>query len=140
MTVAIGFFMVLAVAVYVAMPFFTGETGGSLDSSAPVSASERQNLERQKAEAYAAIKEIEFDYRMGKLSDADFKGIRNKFAAEALATIAALDAAKPTPVRGRSEGRRSGRIAFCPSCGRSAPPRANFCPACGRTFKEEAVA
>lgn len=140
MTVAIGFFMVLAVAVYVAMPFFTAGTDGALDRPASVSASERQKLERQKAEAYAAIKEIEFDYRMGKLSEADFTGIRNKFAAEALAAIAALDASKPAPQRGRGEGRRPGRIAFCPSCGHPVPPRSNFCSACGRTLKEEAVA
>lgn len=139
MTVAIGFFMVLAVAAFVAMPFFAGEAGEQL-GAATVTASERQKLEHQKAEAYAAIKEIEFDYRMGKLSEADFTGMRNKFAAEALAAIAALDVAKPAQLRGRGDGRRGNRIAFCPSCGRSVPPRANFCPGCGRTLKEEAVA
>lgn len=139
MTIVIGFFMVVAVAAFVAMPFFTGDAAGESEGSAPVTASVRQKLERQKAEAYAAIKEIEFDYRMGKLSEADFAGMRNKFAAEALAAIAALDAAKPA-LRARGEVRRAGRAAFCPSCGRSAPPRANFCPACGRTLKEEAVA
>lgn len=140
MTIVIGLLLVLAVAAFVAMPFFTGDADGSVGRSATVSASERQKLERQKAEAYAAIKEIEFDYRMGKLSEADFAAIRNKFAAEAVAAIAALDAAKPSPLRGRAEARRPSRIAFCPSCGHSVPSRAKFCPGCGRMLKEEAVA
>jgi zinc-ribbon domain len=139
MTIAIGLLMVLVVAAYVAAPFFTNAPAG-LDGVPSVSASERQKLERQKLEAYSAIKELEFDYRMGKLSEADFTGIRNKYMAEALDAIKVLDTAKTAQTRERAENRRQARIAFCPACGRSVPQRAHFCPACGRQLKEEAVA
>lgn len=131
--------MVLVVAAYVAAPFFTNAPAGP-DGVPSVSASERQKLERQKLEAYSAIKELEFDYRMGKLSEADFTGIRNKYMAEALDAIKVLDTAKTAQTRERAENRRQARIAFCPACGRSVPQRAHFCPACGRQLKEEAVA
>lgn len=132
--------MVVLVTAYVAVPFFSGDTDGQLAGPGTVSASEKQTLERQKREAYAAIKEIEFDYRMGKLSEADFTAMRNKFAGEALGAIAVLDATKAAQLRDLAQGRRPSRSAFCPTCGRSVPPRANFCPACGRSVQEEAVA
>ena len=148
MTIAIGLLLVIAAAAYVAAPFFT--TTSPEAGPKPVTASERQRWEHQKIEAYAAIKELEFDHRMHKLSDADFAAIRDKYAAQALEAIAALDAAKAAPSRQvadgqrpeghRPEGRRASRIAFCSSCGASVPARAKFCPACGRSLREEAVA
>jgi hypothetical protein len=140
MTIAIGLLMVIAAAAYVAAPFFTGAAAAESAGPKPVTASERERLERQKFDAYAAIKELEFDYRMHKLSDADFAAIRDKYAAQALEAIAALDAAKAARPRQVAEGRRPSRIAFCPGCGISVPARARFCPACGRSLREEAVA
>jgi hypothetical protein len=144
MTFAIGILMILAAAVYVAAPFFTSAPP-ELAGSKPVTASQRQRLERQKLDAYAAIKELEFDYQMHKLSDADFAAIRDKYASQALDAIAALDATKTAQPRQaasghRPEGRRASRVAFCPGCGVSVPARANFCPACGGSLREEAVA
>jgi rubrerythrin len=140
MTIAIGLLLAIAAAVYVAAPFFSSAAARDAAGSKPVTASERERLERQKLDAYAAIKELEFDYRMHKLSDADFAAIRHKYAAQALEAIAALDAAKAVQPRQVAEGRRRGRIAFCPSCGVSVPARAKFCPACGRSLREDAVA
>jgi rRNA maturation endonuclease Nob1 len=140
MTIAIGLLMVIAAAAYVAAPFFTSAAAPESAGPKPVTASERERLERQKLDAYAAIKELEFDYRMHKLSDADFAAIRDKYAAQAVEAIAALDAAKAAQPRQVAEGRRLSHIAFCPSCGVSVPARARFCPACGRSLREEAVA
>jgi rubrerythrin len=140
MTIAIGLLLVALVVAYVAAPFFTGEPAGQRVGPRAVSAPEREKFERQKREAYAAIKEIEFDYRMGKLSDADFTAMRNKFMAEALHAIAVLDASKTAQVKEARQARRPSRIAFCPTCGHSVPRRANFCPGCGRSVREEAVA
>ncbi len=140
MATVIGLLMVLAAAAYVAAPFFTSKPAPAFTGSQPVTASERQRLERQKLDAYAAIKEVEFDHQMGKLSAADFTAIRDKYATQALEAIAALEAAKAAPPRQAAEGRRPKRIAFCPACGHSVPGRANFCPACGQSLREEAVA
>jgi hypothetical protein len=132
MTLAIGVLMIVLAAAFVAAPFFAAESPAEL----PGPASPGQ-LERQKLEAYAAIKEAEFDYRMGKLSDADFTASREKYMAQALQAITALEAAPTTQRRKLGEARRPTRIAFCPACGRGIPPRANFCPACGRPLREE---
>jgi len=52
---------------------------------------ERYRLEKEKDLAYAAIKEAEFDFQMGKLSSEDYALLRQKYEARALAALAALD-------------------------------------------------
>jgi len=132
MTLAIGIIMIVAAAGFVAFPFVSGDTAAEVVPQVP-----RGQLERQKLEAYAAIKEAEFDLRMGKLSEADFAALRDKYGAQALQAISALDTAHASPRQiGAQQHRRPVRIAFCPACGHGVPPRANFCSACGRSLKE----
>jgi hypothetical protein len=90
-------------------------------------------LERQKREALAAIKEAEFDRAMGKLSDADFAQITQRYRDQALAAMAAMDAATPTRRPGAA------RMAFCPQCGTKLPARANFCGGCGTALRPQAA-
>ena len=135
MTLAIGILLIAAAAAFVAAPFFAADGESEPSPSLPSGSTEQQTLERQKLYAYAAIKEAEFDYRTGKLSENDFAGIRNRYTAQALEAIAALEAPPPASSR-PTAGRRPTRIAFCPICGHTVPPRANFCPACGRSLKE----
>src|SRR5258706_5999091 len=43
----------------------------------------RKELEREKAMVLKALKELEFDYKMGKVSEADFREIGGQFRARA---------------------------------------------------------
>jgi rubrerythrin len=127
--------LLIAVTVaFVAAPFFAS-TADAPATPARVGI-DRQRLERQKLDAYTAIKEAEFDYRMGKLSDTDFGKMRDKYAAQALEAIGALESAHVAAPRQLAEARRPTRIAFCPACGHAVPPRARYCPACGRSLAE----
>mgnify|MGYP001333540787 CR=1 FL=1 len=129
MVMVLAFVLVLATAVYVALPLLSSQ-GQPEAAEQPATPEERQRWERQKAEAYAAIKEAEFDLQTAKLSETDFRLIRDKYAAQALEAIAALDRAESASRN--SGGRKPARIAYCPSCGHTVPPRANFCPGCGK--------
>lgn len=60
--------------------------------------------EKQKAEAYAAIKEVEFDRQMGKLSDEDYRLLRDRYERQALEALAQLDRLASFPQRGSSGG------------------------------------
>jgi hypothetical protein len=97
-------------------------------------------LERQKLEAYAALREAEFDFRMGKLSDADYAALRDRYRHEALAAIAAIEDARSRTRRERprasSGAKGERRIAFCPACGERLPASANFCGGCGHSLRE----
>ena len=130
MDLVIGVVLIVAAAAFVAAPFLRSEPPIEMVGATP-----RGQLERQKLDAYAAIKEAEFDYRMGKLSDTDFTALRERYSVQAVQAIAALESAHAQH-KTLAEVRRPTRIAFCPTCGRGVPPRANFCPACGRSLKE----
>ncbi|MBI4518309.1 MAG: zinc ribbon domain-containing protein [Deltaproteobacteria bacterium] len=132
METIIAVVLVTAAAVLVAWPFF-----GRQSAPAPGEI-QLSPLQRQKLEAYAAIKEAEFDYQMGKLTAVDFNALRERYTQQALAAIAALESAQArrsaaTP-RG-TESRKPGRIAYCPSCGHNLTARANFCHGCGQSLK-----
>lgn len=85
--VVVGFAVVLVVAVFVAAPLFrTPEVAMAVEVP-----SERDRWERQKRQALAAIKEVELDHEMGKLSDEDFARMRERFERQALEALAALE-------------------------------------------------
>ena len=136
MTVLIAIILMVVAAAFVAVPFVRPEPalGGAVT---PAGREERRRFERQKADAYAAIKEAEFDHQMGKLSAADFGALRQRYMGRALEALAALEGAAVAKPRQLPVPGRPTRIAFCPACGHGVPPRANFCPACGRLLKEE---
>jgi NADH pyrophosphatase NudC (nudix superfamily) len=118
---------VAAVALFVGWPLFQARRGIAVrdgDSFSP--------LEREKREALAAIKEAEFDRTMGKLSEEDFASLRARYRTQALAAIAALEAARPA-AGGATETR------FCGHCGAALTPRTNFCPACGTATRGPAA-
>ena len=85
-----------------------------------------------RAVALRALKEIEFDRATGKLSDADYDALKQKYTAEALV---ALRAERGTPTPGASPGipePRSGARGQCPIHGARLESDAQFCSDCGR--------
>ena len=85
--VLLGAVLVLVVAVYVAGPLF--QPSAPLEPEREESPADR--WERQKRQALAAIKEVELDHQMGKLSDEDLAVMRGRFEAQALEAMAALE-------------------------------------------------
>ncbi len=83
-----GLAIIVAVAVGIAAPLLRPRTevvtGPTVDP-------ERYRLEKEKELAYAAIKEADFDFEMGKLSTEDHATLRTKYEARALAALAALE-------------------------------------------------
>ncbi len=51
----------------------------------------RHRLEKERDLAYAAIKEAEFDFQMGKLSSDDYAALRHTYEARAIAALTELD-------------------------------------------------
>ncbi len=145
MIFAIGLALIAACLVFVAWPFFGSTSPEVLADPHSPAADRTAAMEKQKVEAYSAIKEAEFDYRMGKLTDADYTSLREKYASRAIEAIAAMEEAK-TESRNEAEAPRAKavvsaagrfrRVAYCPQCGASLPAQASFCPACGRSLRE----
>jgi hypothetical protein len=87
---------------YLARPFF----GQAQLSPAPADglAARRLELAEERDRALAALKELEFDHRTGKVSDADYRELIGALRRRAAGTLRVLDPAGP-PVR-TARGRR----------------------------------
>jgi len=142
LTLIVGMALLLGVAFYVCYPFFAPQQGVSL------SAGQRgQRLQEHKEQLYVAIKELEFDQELGKLSSEDHQRLRLQLETEALAVIQQLDEvnADPDPddllqqlereVSARRDTSTSPEAESCPSC--QAERRADdlFCSRCGSRFE-----
>ena len=132
MMTVLGWLLAAAALAFVGWPLFRARVRGpasDVDAAVP--------LEREKLEAYAAIKEAELDRRMGKLSDQDFASLTRRYRQQALAAIATLEQTRRSETVRR--GRAPTRMAFCPECGEKLASRANFCSNCGRSLRETAA-
>jgi len=86
----------------------------------------------RKEEAYAALKDIELDYQMGKLSEEDYIELREKYRLEALALLDQIekgDEIEELLEREVKALRRERKL--CPACGTEKSPASRFCRTCG---------
>ncbi len=145
----------LAVVAFVGYPLLKGRWD---EEPEPVLSDESEELYRRKESIYSALKELEFDYKTGKLSEQDYRELDARYKAEALEILEAIDEAeKPQPKASRTKKPRaaasaparrsspagaaastapagsSGSVA-CGSCGRVNPAGARFCASCGERF------
>jgi hypothetical protein len=96
MTAALILAGLLAVAcvVYVARPFLVEpEASRAADRLSEPEALERRRIEllEERDRALAALKELEFDHRTGKLSDADYRALVRPLRARAAEALRALE-------------------------------------------------
>lgn len=138
--------IVVGVALYVAAPLGAGLIA---DRSRAEAEREVERLDRERGLAVQALRELEFDREMGKLSPADYEGLHASLENRALATMALLEKA-------RADERRQARVAprrialakradtappiapppvrrvdFAPAPSAQHPRRIKFCPQCG---------
>ncbi|HEX7123466.1 MAG TPA: zinc ribbon domain-containing protein [Gemmatimonadaceae bacterium] len=95
--------------------------------------------------AVLALREIEQDRAMGRLSEADYETLRARYEAarrESLGAAATVEApaapAEPEPLEARAESlvrRWRAATVTCPTCGVRPEPEAAFCSNCGRVLR-----
>ena len=113
-----------------------------------------RQLEVKKENAYAGIRELEFDFTMGKLSKADFDSLKMRFRADAVRLIEEIDqlqsgrkADEKTPVPdldSQAEGKiiawrkkksQTPKSVFCVQCGTEVSIPGRFCHSCGERLE-----
>jgi len=65
---------------------------GQADARAASEVAERDELEARKEHKYREIRDAEMDFRTGKLSEADWRGLDRSLRAEAIEILRRLDA------------------------------------------------
>jgi len=115
-----------AAALHSALSAFSGRHAREVE----VSEGLRASLEREKLLALRAIKDLQFDTAMGKVSAADAAPMEARLRERAAAIMQELDGREE--LRARIEKDLALRKApGCPSCGTANDRDAKFCKACG---------
>lgn len=97
MDIAIILIITAAVAIYIALPFFLKKGKSSEYLVASDNTPEDPLIEKlkslnsQKELLYTAIKDIEFDYGLGKLSTEDFEELQSQYKLEAATVLKKID-------------------------------------------------
>jgi hypothetical protein len=112
-TVAVVVAAVLGVAavVFVARPFLRDApmtADSDLAEAVPGEQLERLQAVEERDRALGALKELEFDHRTGKISDADYRELVGPLRREAAAALRALDPPDGTTGQGAREAVEAG--------------------------------
>jgi ribosomal protein L40E len=106
----------------------------------------RAALEREKALVLRSIKELEFDFAMGKVSQADFDEMGGRLRRRAMGLIIQLDAstgyreqierdvAAQVTASATSRQEEHARVGICPACSTRNDTDARFCKQCGSSL------
>jgi hypothetical protein len=102
---------------------------------------ELKRLAEEKARILSAIKDLDFEYKAGKLSDADYQRVRSEDLARAARIMARMEtlvggeeAPREEEARDAKEPKETSEMT-CPSCGQANPQNAKFCLRCGNRFE-----
>lgn len=123
-----------------------------LDRTEMVAGRTRAALDREKTLVLRALKELEFDHAMGKVSQADFRQMGEKLRARAITLMKQLDVETPG-VREQIERELAERLKtfgeepvagdeerpVCGQCGASNETDVRFCKSCGASLQAEAA-
>jgi hypothetical protein len=95
------------------------------------------HLEQRKSQIYENLRDLQFEFRVGKLSDADYQKTKLDLQRELAKVLAEIDstapvkakaAAAPVAAKPKPDGRK------CPHCGATFAQPLKFCGECGKAM------
>ncbi len=105
-----------------------------------------QHLEDRKARIYENLRDLQFEFRVGKLSEDDYQRTKQGLQTELAATLAEIDALKGSSPAGASKKKAAAAPVakkaaateyICPHCGAKFAQEMKFCGACGKAMSAE---
>ena len=104
------------------------------DMPAPEPLSPTRHLDERRAAIYENLRDLQFEYRVGKLSDADYQQTKVGLQKELAGVLAEIEkvssGAPPTPVKIAAPTAKPGTV--CPHCNATFPQPLKFCGECGK--------
>lgn len=124
------------------------------DVPAPEPVSPTRHLDERKAEIYFGLRDLQFEYRLGKLSDGDYQKTKLGLQAELAKVLAETDAilseqpqaakppapkaalkqVPPTPKPAAPATKMDVNATTCPHCGATFDRALKFCGECGKAM------
>ena len=116
------------------------------DVPEPAPASPTAHLEERKAQIYENLRDLQFEFRVGKLSDSDYQKTKLDLQRELARVLAEIDALQPaqavqaklakapaSPAHAAGNGNKP-EAQVCPHCGAKFPLAMKFCGECGKVL------
>jgi len=137
---------VVAIAVALGALFFTLFVR-TKDIPEPLPVSPVQHLEDRKQAIYENLRDLQFEYRLGKLSDGDYQQTKQALQKELAGVLADLEETlrrlglpstmiAPPPKSSKPAERPAAGVT-CPHCGANFAQTLKFCGECGQPMHEE---
>lgn len=122
------------------------------DVPEPIPVSPVQHLEDRKQAIYDNLRDLQFEYRLGKLSDSDYQQTKQALQKELAGVLAEMEETMKrlglTPVRvgakaplAKTQSRPAAKrantnvaVTVCPHCGAKFPQALKYCGECGRAI------
>lgn len=111
------------------------------DLPSPEPVSPVAHLEERKARIYEGLRDLQFEYRVGKLSEEDYQRTKNDLQAELARVLAEIDeilGKGPKPVamkKAEAPAALTPAPICCPACGATFERPMKFCGECGQPMK-----
>jgi hypothetical protein len=98
-----------------------------------------EHLEERKARIYEGLRDLQFEFRVGKLSEEDYQRTKMALQTELAGVLAELDAAKGGIAKPAAAKAAAAPIpvavgTVCPHCNASFPTPLKFCGECGKAM------
>jgi uncharacterized protein with PIN domain len=124
--IVLGISLAIIVAVFVYAPFNRAR-GQAFTSKTPARDEELAELLSKKNSILMAIKDLDFDYEQGKLSEGDYLELRDHYRKQAVVLLKQIDELQAE----RSQKKRSRKGQACPECGERVRKGDKYCSTCG---------
>jgi NADH pyrophosphatase NudC (nudix superfamily) len=96
-----------------------------------------QHLVERKAQIYDNLRDLQFEYRVGKFSDEDYQKTKLDLQKELAKVLAEIDAIQPQQVKAAATAapeRKVKALNECPHCGAKFAQSMKFCGECGKAM------
>ena len=96
-----------------------------------------EHLEQRRARIYENLRDLQFEFRVGKLSEKDYQTTKQTLQAELAGVLAELDRVKgqaPPPVSKSVKTAAVTERTQCPHCGARFAQPMKFCGECGKAI------
>ncbi len=137
MTVFVAVVLTVLAFVFIAYPLFkrrSRSVGSSQDEKL-------QELHSKRDTTYSMLKELEFDYQSGILSEEDYRDLEGRYKRKAISILRNVDdLGKGSNVEEEIERQvlelRRDKGKFCPQCGARCQDEDRFCSRCGTSLSQ----
>ncbi len=135
MIVFVALVLTVATFAFITYPLFRRR----LSSAASVENEKLRELHSKRDMTYSMLKELEFDFQSGILTEEDYRDLEARYKSKAISILRETDdLGKGTEVGEEIEKQvlelRRGKGRFCPQCGAKCQEGNRFCSHCGTSL------